>query len=148
MGITAFTTKRPEGKPDQLQAFARLENFGPEEVATDVELFVNEGLHEASNVKIPPGETTSVVFDLADIHAAVVRLHTGAGGDLPDDDNAYSAVTPPQRGKTLLVTPGNDALELALKTEHAAEWPRFRSRPPTCSKPKSTSRRPPAARTG
>ena len=121
VAITAFSTKAVEGKADRRQVFARLENFGPAEVATDVELFLDDSLKEAEAVKIKPGEAAGVVFDLTDIHSGVLKLKTGAGGDLKLDDEAWAAVNPPQRGKTLLVTPGNDALELALKTEAAGE---------------------------
>ncbi len=121
VGITAFSTKAVEGKADRLQAFARLDNFGPTEIATDVELYLDDALKEAEAVKIKPGESAGVVFDLTDIHSGVLKLKTGAGGDLKLDDEAWAAVNPPQRGKTLLVTPGNDALELALKTDAAAE---------------------------
>ncbi len=121
VGITAFSTKAVEGKADRLQAFARLENFGPVEVSTDVELFLDDALKEAEAVTIKPGEAAGVVFDLADVHSGVLRLKTGAGGDLKLDDEAWAAVNPPQRGKTLLVTPGDDALQLALETPAAGE---------------------------
>lgn len=121
VAITAFSTKTVEGKTDRRQVFARLENFGPAEVATDVELYLDDSLKEAEAVHIKPGEAAGVVFDLQDIHSGVLRLKTGAGGDLALDDQAWATVNPPQRGKTLLVTPGNDALRLAIETEAARE---------------------------
>ncbi len=36
------------------------------------------------------------------------------------DDEAWAVVDPPARAKIMLVTPGNDALQLALTTESAA----------------------------
>jgi hypothetical protein len=121
VGITAFSTKEVEGKADHVQAFARLENHGPQDVATEVELYLDDALKEAEAVTMKAGESAGVVFDLADLHSGVLELKTGAGGDLPLDDVAWAVVNPPERGKTLLVTPGNDALELALKTERAGE---------------------------
>ncbi len=79
VGITAFSTKTVEGKADRLQAFARLENFGPAEISTEVELFLDDSLKEAEAVKIKPGEAAGVVFDLVDIHSGVLKLKTGAG---------------------------------------------------------------------
>ena len=42
VGIMAFSVGRHESKPEQLQAFARLENFGPEPRRSRLELFLDE----------------------------------------------------------------------------------------------------------
>ena len=42
VGITAFSVRRNESKPDRLQAFARLENFGPEPVDVPLKLFLDD----------------------------------------------------------------------------------------------------------
>ena len=74
VGITAFSTKPVEGRTDRLQAFARLENAGPTEIATEVELYRDDVLQEAAAVKIDAGGSASVVFDLADLHEGLLKL--------------------------------------------------------------------------
>ena len=55
VGIAAFSTRRREDKPDQLQAFGRLENFGPDDVTADVELLRDGTLIDASKVELEAG---------------------------------------------------------------------------------------------
>ncbi len=121
VGIVAFSTRRREDKQDQMQAFGRLENFGPEDVTADVELYRDDSLVDASQVELKAHESGGVVFDLGDLHSAALRLRITSGGKLKADDEAWAAIDPPLRSKVLLVTPGNDALEFALSTESAAE---------------------------
>ncbi len=121
VGITAFSTRHREDKKDQLQAFARLENFGPEDVTAQVELFRDDSLVDASQAKLKSQGSGGVVFELGDVHAGVLKLRTLSGGSLRADDEAWATIDPPARSKVLLLTPGNEALELALNTESARE---------------------------
>jgi hypothetical protein len=121
VGIIAFTTRPREDKKDQLQAFARLENFGPEDLTAQVELYGDDSLADASQVELKAHGSGGVVFELGDVHSAVFRLRTLSGGALRADDEAWTTVDPPTRSKVLLVTPGDEALELALATESARE---------------------------
>jgi hypothetical protein len=121
VGITAFSTRRREDKRDHLQAFARLENFGREELTAQVELYLDDSLLDTSQVQLKSRGSGGAVFDLGDLHAGVLKLRTHSGGCLLADDEAWATIDPPTRGKLLLVTPGNDALEFALNTESARE---------------------------
>jgi hypothetical protein len=53
VGIVAFTAERNPEKPDQWQAFARLENSGDDVVSLDVSLSRDGGLADAQTVEIP-----------------------------------------------------------------------------------------------
>lgn len=121
VGITAFSTRHREDQKELLQAFGRLENFGPEEVTTDVELYSGDTLLDADRVKLEPRGTGGVAFELGDLHEGVLSLRVRTGGSLKADDVAYAALDPPTRRHVLVVTPGNDALEVSLKTESASE---------------------------
>ncbi|MEX2113445.1 MAG: BatA and WFA domain-containing protein [Pirellulales bacterium] len=121
VGITAFSTRRRDDRPEQLQAFARLENVGTQTVKAQVELYRDDTLADADEVELEAGKSGGVVFELGDLHEGVLRLQTSSGGALPVDDQAWAVIDPPARAKMLLVTPGNDALELAFSTESAAE---------------------------
>jgi len=121
IGITAFSTRRVEGKEDQLQAFARLENCGSVAVKADVELTLDGSLVDADKVDLKARGSGAVVFNLSDIHTGTLALHLRSGGALKADDQAWAAVNPPRHSRVLLVTPGNETLHLALTTERALE---------------------------
>ncbi|MEX0677312.1 MAG: BatA and WFA domain-containing protein [Pirellulales bacterium] len=120
VGITAFSTRRREDRKDHVQAFGRLENFGPKKLTAEVELYHNDSLLDASTVELEPNASGGVVFELGELPTGVLKLRTRSGGALAVDDEAWAAVEPPKRGRVLLVTPGNDALEMALATDSAA----------------------------
>ncbi len=121
IAITAFSTRRREDQKDHLQAFARLDNFGSETVTAQVELFRDDALLDADKVELKPHGSGGVVFELGDMHTGVLKLKSHPGGELALDDEAWAAIDPPAKCKVLLVSPGDDALELALNTESALE---------------------------
>lgn len=121
VGITAFSTRRQEDKREQLQAFGRIENFGPEEVTTDVELLRDGELIDAKQVQIGPNSSSGIVFNLGEVPSGTLELRARSGGVLAIDDRAWTAIDPRSQSHVLLVTPGNDALEFAMQTEGAGE---------------------------
>jgi hypothetical protein len=116
LAVTAFSTRRPEGKPDKLQAFGRLENYGSQEVAAEVELYRDGSLVDASRVTVKPGGSAGVAFELSEMHDGSLELMARPGGSLAIDDRAWAAVAPPQRARVLVVTPGDAALERGLES--------------------------------
>jgi len=121
VGITAFNTRRREDQSERLQAFARLENAGTKAVTAQVELLRDGTLADADEVELPPHGSGSVVFELGDVKSGVLQLRVQPGGSLALDDRAWAVIDPPARAKVLVVTPGDDALELALATDSARE---------------------------
>jgi len=134
VGIMAFNVRPGEANPELYQAFARLENFGSEEVHVEVELYRDlpaaghplgggDRLIDAADVTLPAGETRGVAFDLESVESGVLELRIKSGADdhLSVDDQAWTVVSPPRPIRVLLVTPGNEPLELALRTDAVKE---------------------------
>ena len=118
VGITAFSTRRREDKQDRLQAFARLENFGPQTVTAEVELYRDElADRRAKSSSSSRNGSGGVVFELGDVHAGVLEA-----ADSLRRSARRSTTRPGPRSirraaaKVLLVTPGNEAL--AAGPEH------------------------------
>lgn len=119
VGVVAFSTRVNEEKPEQLQAFARVENHGPEETALDAGLYLDGELVDNQRIEIAPGQSTGVAFDLAGQDDGVLELRIDAQDALELDDRAWAAMSRPRRGRVLLVSDGNEPLELALATGRA-----------------------------
>jgi hypothetical protein len=127
IGIVAFSTDANPEKPDQIQAFARVENYGLNDEKAIATLFLDDIELDSQNVEVPgrnpenqlPG-STGIKFEMESIENGVLRLELDIKDDLPDDNRAATVINLPQPAKVLLVTPGNnDALELALGTDEA-----------------------------
>jgi hypothetical protein len=121
IGITAFSVRRNETKPDRLQAFARLENFGPETVKVPLRLFRGGEVIDANDVEVSPKEGRGVNFDFNAAGSAILELKADTDDQLALDDVAYAVINPPRRSHVLLVSTGNEPLRLALRTKEAAE---------------------------
>ncbi len=121
VGIVAFTAERNPEKPEQWQAFARLENSGDDEVRLDVSLSRDGGLADAQTVVVPAHGKAGVEFELPEIERAVLQVALDHRDHLAADNQAYAAVDPGRRARVLLVTPGNTAFQFALDTEEARQ---------------------------
>lgn len=119
--ITAFSARRHETKPDRQQVFAQLENFSPAEASLLVELYLDDALIDADEIAVPAGQSRGVAFDIADVETGALRLEIRNRDALALDNAAHAVIATPRRARVLLVTPGNDPLELALATEEAQE---------------------------
>ncbi|MEX0818325.1 MAG: VWA domain-containing protein, partial [Pirellulaceae bacterium] len=120
VGIVAFSTERNSEKPGQLQAFARLENSGEEDVEVDVALYLDDALVDASSVTVPTAAAEGVSFVLNDIESAVLKLEVQYQDNMSLDNVAYATINTPRRARVLVVTPGNDALKFAITTDAAS----------------------------
>ncbi len=127
VAIANFSTDVNPEKPGQIQAFARLENFSPEEATVEASLFLNNTLLDAQKITVPPrGEkgmpgATGAKFEMQEIESGVLKLQIESKDNLLIDNAAHAVVNLPRPAKVLVVTPGNDALELALGTEEAGK---------------------------
>ncbi len=97
VGITGFTTRRREDDKEHVQAFGRIENFGPEALKTEVELYRDGELVDSTAVELKPQDAEGLVFDLGELPAGVLHLRALSGGALAVDDDAWTAVAPPRR---------------------------------------------------
>jgi hypothetical protein len=143
IAIVSLSAKRNYERPNEVQIFARLADFGPDPVTADVELWVssiepsdpntdsfqNRG---AAVVKLLPQRWTeqeredaekqgnvskdSVDFTLDLTSAAVIRVEqkNRANDLLAADDVAQVVLPPPKSLSVLLVSDGNYYLEKAL----------------------------------
>jgi len=147
VGIVIFSTRPHEKIAGRLQAYARLQNFGLEEMSVVANLYQNENLLDAKQVKLPPAKPyqpeppegqpeappkpedadappdnqIGLTFDLADFESGVLDLKLDVQDDFALDNRAWAAVNPRRPGRVLLVTPGNDPLHRALTTTAARE---------------------------
>ncbi len=126
LAITAFTTRRGESRPEEKQAFVQVANFTEEAHKVVVEVELDGALLDAKEVQVPAGETSGVVFPLANAPAGKLtarlkyELDTPSKRDaLEQDDVGYAAVNDAQPGRVLVVTPGDVALQVALATQRA-----------------------------
>jgi len=124
VAITAFSTRRAEGPASKLQAFARVDNFSRRDVAPQLELYFDGELLDATKVDIKSKSSGSAVFELGDVEEGALELRLLSGGQLSADDRAWTTINRPRQSRILLVTPGNEPLELALTTERAKELAR------------------------
>jgi hypothetical protein len=125
VAIANFSTDVNPEKPGQIQAFARLENFSAEELTVEASLFLNDTLLDAQKITISargerglPG-AAGAKFEMQEIESGILKLQVESKDNLPVDNTAYAVVNMPRPSKVLVVTPGNDALELALRTDEA-----------------------------
>jgi len=121
VGIVSFSVRRNEERDNQLQAFGNIQNFGDEAVTAPVDLLLNGNPLDAKEVKVAAGETAGVAFSLGEIDSGILELRLSLEDAFADDNRAWAAVNSARRPKVLLVTPGNEALELALATPRAGE---------------------------
>ena len=123
VGIVAFGVSRPEDNEGKLQAFARLQNFGPAEAEVGLRLFINDqnSASDADHLSIPAGETRGLAFDLPAFDSGILHVRAETGDQLAADDEAWLVVSPPRRAKVLLITSANECLEKALQTPQAAK---------------------------
>src|SRR5690606_9021747 len=102
-------------------AFASVHNFGEEEVSTQVELLRGGSVIDVSNVSIKPGQSSGVSFNLGEMESGILELRLDGRDKFLIDNRAWAAVNTSRKPKVLLVTAGNEALELALSTPRSAE---------------------------
>jgi hypothetical protein len=121
VGITAFSSQRNENRPDRLQVFARLENFGQSAASVSANLYLDERLIDSDQIGVVPGEPQGVAFDMATVDSGVLKLKITAKDHLSLDNEAWLAISPPRRMKALLVTPGNEPLKMAIQTKSVRE---------------------------
>ncbi len=120
VGILAFNVRRHETDPSLMQVFARIGNFTRRDVRVSVELWnrLSNPNHpiDAHLLDVPAEDTRREAFGPFVMESGVLELRITAGDDLECDDVAWAVINPPQRSKVLVVTPGNEFLDVALST--------------------------------
>src|SRR5688572_21652625 len=129
VAIVAMNAKRNYERPQEVQIFARLANFGPDTVSPDVQLTVEGKVQRPAGMRLVPERFTeqqrqketikdSVEFTIEMTTAGVVKVEQMAReNDALESDNAASVVVPPPKNlAVLLVSEGNYFLELAMRS--------------------------------
>src|SRR5262245_22391921 len=138
VAIASLAAERRLDKPGEVDVFALLENYGPEDVEVRVDLFLDDKDQNASSkVAIParnaetgaPG-SNGVDFRLANVESGVIKLVAQAGDDLSLADTAWYAINVPRPAKVLLVSPGNEFLNLAFGTQQSKRLTALAVKPP------------------
>jgi hypothetical protein len=119
VGITAFSTQRNPERPEQLQAYARLENFTDKNLKATATLTIDGERPDTTRVELAAGEQGGVEFDLGDLETGTLQLTIDDKDDLAVDNVAYAAVNVPRQARVLVITPRNDALVWALSTKRS-----------------------------
>ncbi len=124
LAITALATRRSDAKPEERQAFVQVANFTGQTQKAVVEVSLDGHFLDAKEVEVKAGESSGVVFPLADAPmgklTAKLKYELGEGATrdaLAQDDTGFAALNDAKPGRVLLITPGNVALETALKTQ-------------------------------
>lgn len=121
VGIVAMNVRRHESRPDELQAFVRLENFGRQQAQGALTLERDGRTVDHSRFAVAPGESYAVVFNLGPLSSGVLHARADTGDVFPLDDEAWVAINRPRRARVLLVTPGNHDLRRSLSTTAVQE---------------------------
>ncbi|TWT68299.1 vWA domain-containing protein [Crateriforma conspicua] len=121
LAIIAFSAQRNVEDPTQVQAFATIANAGTVDVSTTVSLMIGDDLVDAQALDVGASEQTGISFAFAADEATTMRLRIDRKDQLDLDNVAYAGLSPIRSVRVLVVTPGNEPLELALATEKAAK---------------------------
>lgn len=127
VGIAIFNVRRNESRPDQLQAFARLENHSKSEASVSVELLLDDEMIDAARFQIGPGEAQGFERNLGELETGKLRLViteaeflSEEGSTMKDqfalDNQAWTVARKSRPANVLLITPGSEALKFALST--------------------------------
>jgi hypothetical protein len=138
VGITALRTQRNYEKPEILDVFLQVQNFGDQPVSVDLSLFVDGEMSaapvqtiELAAAESPPGEksgsggvpetapstgsTQGLSVPLVLERAAVLEARLSRDDALMADNRAYAIVPPPRKLRVLVVTDKNFFLDSVLR---------------------------------
>lgn len=131
LAITAFSADRSLNRPGQVDVIATVANLGTTDASAPVVLSSGDDLLDASAVELEPGEQTGIAFTLEREDLDRFTLTVESDDPFPLDDRAFAVLSPPRVVNVLLVTPGNEPLEIGLTTERAAAICRVETVPPS-----------------
>lgn len=119
VGILAFTVERNSENPDQIEAFARVQNFGEAAETLSASLTMDGELIDATDVSIDALASTGVSFQIQNVVEGKLKLELETDDDFAADNTAFAGLDPPRQLEVVLATAGSTALEAGLATEQA-----------------------------
>ncbi|MBK9128702.1 MAG: BatA and WFA domain-containing protein [Phycisphaerales bacterium] len=146
VGITAFRAQRSYERPETVNAFLTVRNFGPAAVSTDVSIYLDGRLTAVRRVELGPlsrprGSTdpntpqveapddeavrsgASLAFDLPVERAAVLEARLSRPDAFAVDNSAWLAMSAPRKLRVLVVTEKNALLDIVMRLLPLAEFP-------------------------
>lgn len=120
LAIVSFSANRDLNNPTGVEAFATIVNTGQVPLSGEASLLLEGRLVDAASVSLQPGEQSGLSFEIEAQDAVRLRLQLDVNDDLDLDDFAYASLTPSGLVSVLVVTDGNQPLELGLTTEKIA----------------------------
>ncbi|HEY2414142.1 MAG TPA: VWA domain-containing protein [Pirellulaceae bacterium] len=144
IAIAAFSTEANPEKLGRVQAFGRLENHSDLQESVETSLYLGNVLLDAKTVDLPPRDektklpgASSVTFEMQEIETGILKMQINVKDNLPADNAAYAVVNIPRPARVLVVSPGTDALLLALQTDEAKKVANVTVSPPSILETKS-----------
>jgi len=119
LAVLSLSVERSERDPSKVEVFSTIGNLGTEPAESPVTLRLGDELIDASNVSLPPGDSIGLTFEIDESPLMRFQLVIDNKDDLGIDNVAFAALRPKRSRSVLLVTPGNDPLEIALMTGQA-----------------------------
>ncbi len=133
VGIVAFSAGASPERPEKLQLFGRIQNFGQQPRRVTVNLILanpNRHLLDAAEIRVPAGGTGGVEFTIDAFDEGELRLELEEDDPFTLDNIAFVAVNPRRRARVLVVTARNDALETVLATTFSQKLAEIERVPP------------------
>ncbi|MCC6483702.1 MAG: BatA and WFA domain-containing protein [Armatimonadetes bacterium] len=128
---TAITLLNVDRQAGRTGAFVRLSNLGHSGEAAEVTLSLrlNDRLIDAREVKLKPGQSQGLPFDLPPSVSGVLVARITPEDALPQDNIAYAVIGRTRKARVLIVGPGNMFLEQALATDDELEVTKAQTAP-------------------
>lgn len=125
LAIVSASGRRDFDKPQIVQIFATVANFGPEAVETNLTLTVDGRVQRINRINLGPATdgpfTRSVQFDLVAPGSAMVNLSLDHEDLLLADNAVNLLLAPSRRLRVLLVTEGNAFLDRVIRSTGVRE---------------------------
>lgn len=121
LAIVAFQSQGNPARPDQMEAFVEVENFSEIDQQVELSLSLGDELLDASQITIAAGKVQGTSFSFNRIESGTLKIELEIDDDLAADNVAYAAINPGRRARVVMMTDGNDAIELAFGTSSATK---------------------------
>jgi hypothetical protein len=116
VGIVALAARRNDDRPDRLEVFARIRNFGAATEKLLAELLVNGQSTSLRQFELAGEAELPIVFPLVGADAAAICVRLDHRDHLAGDNQAWTALSPPSQIRVLVVGASNSVLKAALAT--------------------------------
>ncbi len=126
VGIIALSVSDPIENDSQLQCYARLFNSDDQDHSVKVTLNVEGDIFDAQSVDVPRNGAVGLVFDLNSLLSGLDqprRIHLVIEDDdvYMQDNEAWSVINPPRESNVLIISAGNEYLDLVTETSRITE---------------------------